>query len=91
MKTSLIEGRCAAARRRNRSYVVHYEKYDEAGEHYEFLEEVRTPAELDATARYWFNNHLFVQVKVYELFPGEDAVQRTRRLRKDYNYHGRTT
>ena len=90
MKTSLVEGRCAAARRRNRSYVVHYQKWD-GDDELEFLEEARTPWELENMSRYWWERHGFVEIKVYDLFPDENDLQRTRRLRKGYNYHGRTT
>ena len=87
MKTSLIEGRCAAATRRNRSYVVHYQKWD-GEEELEFLEEARTPWELQNMSRYWWEHYGFVEIKVYDLFPGESGLQRTRRLRKDYTFHG---
>lgn len=78
----VIERRRQAARSRNSTYLVTYEKWD-GRKLLSFLDEYKTEGELIAAGRYWWFNWDFTMTKQEDLWPGETALARTRRLRNN--------
>jgi hypothetical protein len=82
MNEDVIQRRREGARSRNSTYLVFYEKWDK-DVLLEFMDEYRTEGELIAAGRYWWFNWDFTMTKQEDLWPGEDKLTRTRRLRNN--------
>lgn len=82
MNKEAVERRRQAARSRNSTYLVFYQKWS-GDDLLEFMEEYKTEGELIAAGRHWWFHWDFTMVKQEDLWPGETPLERTRRLRNN--------
>lgn len=82
MTEEMIERRSVAARSRNQTFLVVFHQWDGDEGELQFMDEFKNEYQLDAAKRYWWG-YGFTPIQEIDLWPGENKLQRTRRLRNN--------